>query len=386
VKSRSKDSAKGAGAAIGPGTIVGGRYELIEEAGRGGMATVWRAHLRGDSGFTRTVAVKQMHPALAEQPLYVSMFAEEARIGAQLEDANLAQAYDFVHEHGQYFLVMEWIEGLDLGSYIHYYTRQGARTRWELVVAIGIGLLRGLAAAHERHDATGAALPIVHRDVSPHNVLLTVKGKVKLIDFGLALAHDTRLEKTEPGIVKGKMSYLSPEVVAGGRPSPETDQFAAAAVLWEALVGRKLFDGGNDFETFKKLRDGRVQPLRPLRPDIPKELVTVINKALSPEVAQRFPSAREMARELLHVLKEVRERKDFHVALGRTVTEARAAMGMGRRTGDPSTTTPIAELEELAAKEAAKGKRAGTAEPPPGEGEQPRRAALWHRLGFGRRK
>jgi serine/threonine-protein kinase len=377
VKSRSKEGAKSAAGTVGPGTVVGGRYELVEEAGRGGMATVWRAHLRGDAGFRRTVAVKQMHQALAEQPLYVKMFVEEARIGAELEDSNLAQAYDFVHEHGNYYLIMEWVEGLDLGTYIHYYQRQGARTRWELVVAIGIGLLRALAAAHERHEGADLS-PIVHRDVSPHNVLLTVKGKVKLIDFGLALAHDTRLERTEPGIVKGKMSYLSPEVVAGGRPSPETDQFATAAVLWEALVGRKLFDGSNDFDTYKKLRECRVQPLRPLRPDLPRELVAVIHKGLAAAPEQRFPSAREMARELVHVLKEVKERKDFHVALGRTVVEARAAMGMGRRTGDPSSITPVAEVEELAAREAA-----GRA--PTGGDVHPARALL-HRLGFGRRR
>jgi len=370
MKARSKNEAPG------PGTRVAGRYELVEEAGRGGMAIVWRAQLRGDGGFTRTVAVKQMHPALAEQKLYVEMFIEEARLGALIEDSNVAQAYDFVHENGHYFLVMEWIEGLDLGSYIHHYSRQGTRTRWELVTAIGIGLLRALAAAHERIGDDGERAPIVHRDISPHNVLLTVKGKVKLIDFGLALARDSTVERTEQGVVKGKMSYLSPEVVAGGRPTPATDQFASAAVLWEALVGRKLFDGGNDFDTYKKLRECHVQPLRPLRPDVPKELVAVLNRALSAEVRARYPSTREMARELVHVLKSVKERKDLHVSLGRTVVEARTAMGMGRRTGEVSTTTPVAELEELAA---ARRGRAVTE-----EGE--RKVGLWHRLGLGRRR
>ena len=369
----------------GPGTLVGGRYELVEEAGRGGMATVWRAHLRGDAGFTRTVAVKQMHPSLAEQPLYVDMFVEEARIGAGLEDSNLAQAYDFVHENGHYFLIMEWVEGIDLGTFIHHFRDQGARTRWELVAAIGIGLLRGLASAHERVDGAGAKAPIVHRDVSPHNVLLTVKGKVKLIDFGLALALDTRRERTEPGIVKGKMSYLSPEVVSGGRPTPATDQFAAASVVWEALVGRKLFDGTTDFETFKKLRECRVQPLRPLRPDIPRELITAINRALSADPEDRYPSTREMARALVNVLKQVKERKDHHVALGKTVVEARSAMGLGRRTGEVSTTTPVAELEEPAAAAAAGARKAAGASRP-GTADPERRTALWHRLGFGRRK
>ena len=327
------------------GTIVGGRYELIEVAGRGGMATVWRAHVLGDLGFSRTVAVKQMHPHLADQAVYVEMFVEEARVGADLESPNIAHAYDFIAEHGNFYLVMEWIEGIDLGSYIHYFSDRGVRTRWELVVAIGIGVLRGLSSAHERKGADGAPAPVVHRDVSPHNVLLTTNGMVKLIDFGLALAEDRGRELTEPGVVKGKMSYLSPEIVAGRRPSPLSDQFSCGSLMWEALVGRKLFDGATDYDTYAKLRDALIQPLKPFRSDVPSRLVTLINRALSARDDKRFPSAREMARQLSTVLKKTKARKDLHALLATSVIEARQGMGLGRRTGEPTTETPIADLE-----------------------------------------
>lgn len=355
-----------------PGTIVGGKYELIEEAGRGGMALVWRGQVLGDAGFRRTVAVKQMHEHLASQRVYVDMFVEEARIGATLQDSNIAQCYDFVEQDGNYYLIMEWVEGVDLGTYIHFHRNRGVRTRWELITAIGVGVLRGLAAAHERVAEDGATAPIVHRDISPHNILLTVKGKVKLIDFGLSLTRDRERELTEPGVVKGKMSYLSPEVVSGTRPLPATDQFSTGAVLWEALVGRKLFDGDTDFDVYKKLREAQVQPLRPLRPDLPRSLVSVINRALAADQSRRYPSVREMARDLSAVLKSHRERRDLHVALGRTVLEARSGMGMGRRTGEASTTTPIAEMAEV--------------EATPMEGHDARKkAGLWHKLGFWRK-
>jgi len=349
-----------------PGDLVAGKYELVEEAGRGGMAVVWRANLRGHAGFTRTVALKQMHPYLAEQPVYISMFEEEARIGSQLQDGNIAQAYDFLEDHGHYFIVMEWVEGIDLGSFVNYYVDQDTRPRWDLVAAIGIGVLRALAAAHERLGADGEPCPIVHRDVSPHNVLLSVQGKVKLIDFGLSLTQDRTQERTEPGIVKGKISYLSPEVVAGSRPSTASDQFSTGAMLWESLVGRKLFDGPTDYDTYTKVRDAQVLPLRPLRPDVPRELISVVNRSLAQKSSLRFESAREMARELGAVLKGVRERKDLHESLGRTVEEARSSMNLGRRTSDQASITPIFEP-------------AGDLREVP---EVKRRRGLWHRLPF----
>jgi serine/threonine-protein kinase len=205
--------------------------------------------------------------------------------------------------------------------------------------------MRALAAAHERRGPDGQLTPIVHRDVSPHNVLITSEGMVKLIDFGLSLARDRGKELTEPGIVKGKMSYLSPEIVGGERPTPLSDQFAAGSVLWEALVGRKLFEGQTDYDVYKKLRDGQVQPLRPLRRDIPRELTAVVHRALSPHPGQRFASAREMAWQLSQVLRSHRAPKDLHHLLGRTAAEAREGLELGPRTGEVSTTTPVADLE-----------------------------------------
>jgi serine/threonine-protein kinase len=327
-----------------PGHRIRGRYELLEVAGRGGMAVVWRARQHGDAGFARQVAVKQMHEHLVGSSLYVDMFAEEARVLADLESPNIANIYDFVNEEGQYYLVMEWIDGIDLGSYVRHYTESETRTRWELVTAIGIGLMKALATAHERRTDKGG-FPVIHRDVSPHNILITSKGQVKLIDFGLSLAKDRGKELTEPGIVKGKMSYLSPEIVSGKRPTPFSDQFAAGSVLWEALVGRKLFDGANDFEVFTKVRNAQVAPLHPLRRDVPKELAAVIHRALSPSEGQRFASAREMGRQLSLVLRSARAPKDLHELLGRSVAEARENLSLGNRTMEPSTTTPVADWD-----------------------------------------
>jgi serine/threonine protein kinase len=327
-----------------PGMIIGGRYELIEVAGRGGMADVWRGRVRGDAGFVRDVAVKQMHQNLAAQGPYVAMFVEEARLGSMLQSPNVAEVHDFVHDRGNYYMVLEWIDGVDLGTWIRWHAQRNEPTRWELVAAVGVGILRGLAAAHERVAPDGRSLPVVHRDVSPHNVLLTTRGMVKLIDFGLALANDRPQETTETGIVKGKMSYLAPEIVAGGRPIPASDQFACGSVLWEALVGRKLFDGATDYETYTRLRDCMVQPLRPLRPDVPAPFISIIQRALSPSTDGRFPSAREMARQIGTTLKKVQLRKDLHTVLAKTVEDAREGMGLGVLTGDPSSATPVAQI------------------------------------------
>lgn len=329
-----------------PAARVAGRYELLEIAGRGGMAVVWRAVHHGPGRFRRTVAVKQMHPHLAEQQLYRDLFHEEARVGSVLQDPNIAQVFDFVAENGNYYLVLEWVEGVDLATYVHYVTqRAGQKMRWELAAAVGIGVLRGLLAAHERVlDDAGRREPIVHRDVSPHNVLISDGGRAKLIDFGLSFARDRDIEDTDPGMAKGKLAYLAPEIVRGNRPSPSTDQFAVGSLLWEALAGRRAFDGESHYDVYKRVANAEVEPLAKIRPDVPRPFAALVHRALSLDPADRFADVREMARHLGNVLKRHKMREDLYDALARTVRSARADLGIGHRTQDPETESTVSEL------------------------------------------
>jgi serine/threonine-protein kinase len=332
------------------------------------MANVWRGVLEAAHGFARPVAIKQMHSHLASNPLYVDMFVEEARIGADLHAPNVAHVYDLCRSGSDYFMVMEWIEGIDLGSFLRFHNETHQKVPWELATAMGIGLCRALAAAHERTLDSGTPAPVVHRDVSPSNVLLSVRGAVKLIDFGLALAADRVAELTQPGIVKGKMSYLSPEVAMGLRPTPMCDQFAVGSVLWEALTGRRLFDGQTDVEVYEKVRDAQVKPLRPLRPDAPKELTQLVHKALSAREKDRFSSCRELAHKLAQVLQGQKQRADLHEHLAKTVVAARLYLGLGHGSRAPQETTPILD-----------GAEAHTGRALPSDDSD---QGLWHRLPF----
>lgn len=325
--------------APGAGTIVAGKYHLVEISGRGGMATVWKSRVRGA---LRPIAVKHMHVHLAVQSLYVAMFREEARVGMSLRHPNVAEVHDLIVEDGHYFLVTEWVEGVDLGTFIRFVVRRDRRSRWNIVAALGVGLLRGLTAAHERVDAGGNPAPIIHRDISPHNILLSEQGVVKVVDFGLCLAWDRTEQLTDPGIVKGKMSYLSPEVVQGRRPSPLSDQFAVGAVLWEALVGRKLFDAPTDLDVYRKIRDGHIEPLRPNRPDLPTPLIQLVQRALSFDEHERYPSLRVMAEELSEILGPA---KDIPLIIRRAVRDANAYRELDEHDWERSE-TPVMAVDD----------------------------------------
>jgi eukaryotic-like serine/threonine-protein kinase len=307
------------------GRIIAGKYELIERAGSGGMAVVWRAIMHGAAGFSRPVALKQIKPELRDQDRQVAMFVEEARLGSCLSHPNIAQVLDFVDDaQGSFWLVTEWVEGLDLGTLLRYYHGRRERIPWPLITLVGIGALRGLAAAHERHAADGTPVPIVHRDVSPQNILVGVGGAVKLSDFGLARARDRTSVLTTPGFIKGKLGYIAPEMVGGAQASPQSDLFSMGSVMWESLAGHPLFTGRNDREVLRAIHKGEVPPVSTERPGLPKMLVYAISRALSRTPAERHPTASAMAQDLEAALAgAVTSNLDKQLRLGRAVADAR---------------------------------------------------------------
>ena len=290
-----------------------------------------------------------MKPALVGEISFVEMFFEEARVGTQLQARDIAQVYDFVEEGGNFYLVMEWVEGIDLATYAQFTARAGHSTRWELVTAVGVGLLRGLSAAHERVTESGQVESILHRDVSPHNILISNTGSAKLIDFGLSLAKDRLSAPTPIGVAKGKIAYLAPEVAQGARPTPAADQFAAGIVLWQTLAGRKLFVGETPEEVLRAVVEAKVEPLSKLRPDIPRALSRAIHRSLHKNPEKRFGSTREMANAMGAVLKQAEKNVDVYQLLASTVQTVREGLQMGRRTQAPDLAeSSIEEEQEVA--------------------------------------
>ena len=309
-----------------PGGWVGAKYQVVDHVGTGGMAEVWRGVMRGTAGFVRPVAIKRILPQLLAVPEFVGMFVEEASILSQLIHANIVQVFDFERDaEGGYFLVMEWVEGLDLQAYLKTYARQRQRTPWPLIAAVAIETLRGLAAAHEHVDGLGRRAAVIHRDVTPQNIILGTSGCAKLTDFGLARATD-RARRTSPGIVKGKLAYLAPETTRDQPPSPQSDIFSLGVVLWEALAGRPLYAGGTDVQIFDLARNADIPPLAEIRGDLPAELLHAIGRALERAPEDRFPSARDFLRHLTGVLRRTDQPADSY-ALSHSVIEARCILG-----------------------------------------------------------
>lgn len=285
------------------GKRLANKYELLHLAGEGGMAEVFRAVTHGAAGFQRPVAVKRVLEHLCDNPEFVSMFVEEARVVSELQHPNIVQIHDFDRDDaGSYFLVMEWIEGASLLDWSVGYERAGDKTPWPLVSAIGIEVLKALSAAHERRDSNDEKKPIFHRDVTPQNILMARTGIVKLSDFGLARAMD-RARMTQPQMVKGKLSYLCPELTHGADPSPQTDIFGLGIVLWEVLTGRKLFVGDGPLQVLQAVREAKVPALSVERPDIPEALATAVHRALAQDPKKRYKSARSMVRALANLLR-----------------------------------------------------------------------------------
>jgi serine/threonine protein kinase len=273
------------------------RYRVVEKLESGGMAEVFRAESEGLQGFRKQVAIKRVLPHLSSKKKFISMFLDEARLSAQLSHSNCVQVFDIGVGDNAYFIVMEFVDGGNLKAIIEHIKKAGRDFPVEAAVYISLELTKGLAYAHELTDNNGVPLHIVHRDMSPPNVLITKHGEVKIVDFGLAKAN-SQLEKSEPGIIKGKFSYLSPEAAMGQEVDARTDVFAVGIILWELLAGQRLFLGDTDFQTVKKVQAAQVPPISQLNKRVPPELERIIAKALARDPAQRYGSARALGSEL----------------------------------------------------------------------------------------
>lgn len=338
------------------GRLLGGKYELLALAGRGGMAEVFRATTHGVAGFRRPVAVKRIIDELSEDPKFVAMFVEEARVTAALQHPNIVQIHDFDRdEDGAYFLVMEWVDGLNLHEWRMAHRAVEEPAPWHLAAAIGIEILKALNSAHTHRNEDGKLSPVFHRDVTPQNILMGTNGVVRLADFGLARAMD-RARTTQPEMVKGKLGYIAPEMTRGADPSVQTDIFGVGIVLWEALAGRKLFKGDTPLDVLQKVRDAQVPPLAESRPDLPQSLCDALHRALQKEPERRYSSARSMVRALANILRMTPESTSNDV-IARSIAQARDRLRQA--VIDDNAVTEHLDIERLRTVDAAPREAAG---------------------------
>src|ERR1700691_5490022 len=269
------------------------RYRVIEKLESGGMAEVFRAESEGLQGFRKQVAIKRVLPHLSSKKKFISMFLDEARLSAQLSHSNCVHVFDIGVGDNAFFIVMEFVDGANLKAIIEHIKKSGRDFPVEAAVYIALELCKGLAYAHELTDSNGVPLHIVHRDMSPPNVLITKYGEIKIVDFGLAKAN-SQLERSEPGIIKGKFSYLSPEAAMGQDVDARTDIFAVGIILWELLTGQRLFLGDTDFQTVKKVQQAVVPSISQINKTVPPELEKIIMRTLARDPAVRYQTAREL--------------------------------------------------------------------------------------------
>jgi len=278
------------------GTEIIGRYALHAEIASGGMATVHFGRLLGPVGFSRPVAIKRLHPQFAKEENVRAMFIDEARLAARIHHPNVVQTLDVISTPGQMLLVMDYVHGEALGKLTKTMRRRAQPVPIPVALAIMSNVLHGLHAAHEAKTESGEPLHIVHRDVSPQNILVGVDGVARVLDFGIARAA-VRLESTREGMVKGKLAYMAPEQLLGNVVTRQADIFASGVVLWEMLANRRLFLRGDDADSvlIEKLLRGQLETPSSVMPGISPELDAVVMRALERETDKRFTTAREMA-------------------------------------------------------------------------------------------
>lgn len=273
-----------------------GKYKPIAVLGRGGMATVFLAAATGPAGFTKLVVVKELKPELAEDPEFMAMFLDEARLAARLSHPNIVQTYEVAGDGGRQAIVMEYLDGQPLSrirSRIADFGDQGEAVMLRIIA----DSLNGLHHAHELHDFDGSPLSVVHRDISPHNVFITYAGQAKVVDFGIAKAADT-VSQTRVGVIKGKLSYMSPEQAMSQPVDRRADVFAAGIMIWESVVGRRLWKGLEEVAVMHRLVTGEIPRIRDVKPDASPLIDQICAKALAVKASDRYATADELRQHL----------------------------------------------------------------------------------------
>jgi len=299
---------------VQPERVIG-RYAIAGEIASGGMATVHLGRLLGPVGFSRIVAIKRLHAQFARDPEFVSMFLDEARLAARIQHPNVVSTLDVVARDGELFLVMEYIEGDSFSSLLRASRLENRPVPVPVAVAITVGMLRGLHAAHEALNERGEPMGVIHRDVSPHNVLVGADGVPRMVDFGVAKALG-QSHQTREGVLKGKVAYMAPEQVQGEPLDRRVDVYAAAIVLWEALTFRRPFVGENPLQIAGHVLRGLTTAPSELRTGIPQELDDIVLRACARAADSRYPTASDFADALEDAWPSVSPR-----SIGRWVTE-----------------------------------------------------------------
>lgn len=278
-----------------------GQYTLLDRIAVGGMAEVWKARMKGVEGFQKTVAIKRILSHLTDSSDFVTMFIDEAKLAAQLNHNNIIHIYDLGKIGDDYFIAMEYVEGKDLRSILSAARERQAPIPMGLALLVSSRLASALDHAHSRKDFEGHPLGLVHRDVSPQNVLISFDGDIKLCDFGIVKAV-TKASKTQMGALKGKLQYMSPEQAWGRPVDARSDIFSLGSLLFEMLTGRRLFSGESEMSVLDAVREGRIQAPRDLDPRLPLEVNALTLKALARDPDDRFRTAGDMQREIDAIL------------------------------------------------------------------------------------
>jgi TonB family protein len=278
-----------------------GQYVLVEKIATGGMAEVWKARMRGVEGFQKIVAIKKILPHLSDNQDFIEMFVDEAKLAAQLNHNNIIHIYDLGKIQSSYYIAMEYIDGFDLKTILRQGQERDNPLNVELALFIASKIASALDYAHRKKDYEEKEMGLVHRDVSPQNVLISQEGDIKLCDFGIAKAA-SKASHTQAGALKGKLQYMAPEQAWGRNIDRRSDVFALATVLFEMLTNRKLFSGDNELSILEQVREAQVQPPSLYNDEVTPEIDKIVLKALQKDPANRYQTAGEMARDLDQVL------------------------------------------------------------------------------------